>query len=129
MRKIFIILCLTVVSLPVSRLYAHSPEKVALSYDQDARVLTAEVVHPVANPGRHYVDRVEVLLNGKRIVEKEPSRQDATGVTEVFPLTDVQSGDIVKVIAFCNRGGERSEQIQILSTDKPSSIQGDLEKR
>lgn len=119
MRKILIIFCLGIVSLPASRLYAHSPEKVVLSYDQDTHSLTAEVVHPVADPGTHFVNRIQVLLNDKMIIKKEPPRQNTTGVSEVFPLTDVKSGDIVKVIAFCNRWGERSEQIQIALADKP----------
>jgi hypothetical protein len=113
MNKLLIVLCLGMMSLPAPSLYAHAPEKVVLSYDQDTRALTAEVVHPVADPGRHFVDRIEVLLNGKRVIEKEPPRQTETGVSEVFPLTDVKPGDIVKVTAFCNRGGEQSEQIKI----------------
>ena len=113
MRKILIILCLGIMSLPASPLCAHPPEKVILSYDQDTHALTAEVVHPVFDPSRHYVDRIEVFLNGKKILEKEPARQNSTSVSEVYPLTDVKSGDSVKLIAFCNKGGDQSGQIQI----------------
>jgi len=83
---------------------------VVLSYDRDAHLLTVEVVHQVADPSSHFVNRIEVLLNDKMIIEKEPPRQDTTGVSEVYPLTDVKSGDSVKVTAFCSRWGEKSEQ-------------------
>jgi len=117
-RKILIILCLGVMSLPASWLYAHPPEKVVLSYDQDAHSLTAEVVHPVSDPDIHFVNRIEVLLNGKMIIEKKPPRQNETMLSEVYSLTDVKSGDIVKVTSFCSWGGDQSEQIQIALADK-----------
>ena len=34
-------------------------------------------------------------------------------LSEVYSLTDVKSGDIVKVTSFCSWGGDQSEQIQI----------------
>jgi len=105
-------------SLPASWLYAHPPEKVVLSYDQDAHSLTAEVVHPVSDPDIHFVNRIEVLLNGKMIIEKKPPRQNETMLSEVYSLTDVKSGDIVKVTSFCSWGGDQSEQIQIALADK-----------
>jgi len=113
MRKIPVILCLGIMVLPASLLYAHSPQKVVLSYDQNARSLTVDVAHSVADPASHFVDRIEISQNGKMIVQKEPPRQDAKGMSEVYPLTDVKSGDIVKVTAFCNKGGKESGQIRI----------------
>ncbi len=118
MRKILILLCLVIMGLPASRLYAHPPEKVILSYDPAAHSLTAEVIHPVGNPGSHFVDRVEVFLNDKKVIEKEPIHQDATGFSEAYPLPDAKPGDTVKVAAFCNRGGDRSGQIQIAAADQ-----------
>jgi len=47
-------------NLSTSWLYAHPPEKVVLSYDQDTHSLTAEVVHPVSDPGLHFVNRIRV---------------------------------------------------------------------
>lgn len=120
MRKMLMVLCFSIVILPVPRLYAHPPEKVVLSYDQGARSLKVEAVHPVADPGKHFVDRIEILLNDERVIEKEPPRQDARMMSEVFPLTDVKSGDIVKATAFCNKGGERSGQIEIALAEKSS---------
>lgn len=113
MRKILIILCLGILALPASSLYAHPPQKVVLSYDQNAHSLTVDVAHSVADPSSHFVDRIEISQNGKMIIKKEPPRQDAKGMSEVYPLTDVKSGDIVNVTAFCNKGGNKSGQIRI----------------
>lgn len=119
MKKILMVLCLGMISLPASGLYAHSPDKVVLSYDPEGRSLTVEAIHPVADPGRHFVNRLEVSLNGEKVLQTEPPRQNATGMKEVYLLTDATPGDIVQVTAFCNRGGDRTGQIQIPSTDQP----------
>jgi hypothetical protein len=113
MRKILIVLCLGIICLTASRLYAHSPEKVVLSYDQNSQLLTVETAHSVSNPDRHFVNRIEVSLNGKVIIDKEPARQNESGLTEVYPLANVKSGDIIKATAFCSKGGDQSGQIQI----------------
>jgi len=113
MYKKLIIVFLGIMLLPVSGLYAHPPGKVVLSYDQDSQALTVEVVHRVSNPGRHFVNRIEVLRNGEMVVDGAPSRQDETTMRDVYTLSDVQPGDVLQATAFCNMGGKRSGKIQI----------------
>ncbi|MBN1354083.1 MAG: hypothetical protein JW994_05410 [Candidatus Omnitrophica bacterium] len=141
MRKIMIIICLLAVSIQGGFAYAHAPKEVILSFNpprrnprdfspgisasekesrpeqggstQETQSLRVEVMHPVFNPSNHFIYRIEITKNGEVVVDEEPSRQDATMLTEFYSLPGLKTGDLVIVTAFCNRGGEKSAQIKI----------------
>lgn len=113
MKRYLVILCMLFVAMPCALAYAHPPEKVTLSFNQETGALSVEVIHPVSNPSTHFINRIEILQNGEMIKDEEPPRQDTRMLTVVYSLPELKPGDIIKVTAFCSRFGERSEEIKI----------------
>jgi peroxiredoxin Q/BCP len=83
--------------------YAHPPKSPVLSYDPASGVLTVGLTHAVSNVDKHYVKRVEILLNGQSVVDKEYTSQPSEKEwTLTFELGALKAGDKVKVGATCN---------------------------
>ena len=112
MKTAGMVLLLSLCAVSVS--WAHPPTKIAMSFDPKTRELTAEITHPVDKPGQHFVGKVEVLLNKKQVITHELSRQENdTAQTVVYKMTDVESGDILEVEAYCNINGKLTDSISV----------------
>ncbi len=94
--------------------FAHPPKSPVLSYDPASGILTVGITHGVSNASKHYIERVEVLVNDQSVVEKtyttQPSEKEWTLTLEVGAL---KAGDKVKVKASCNVIGSGSGTLDV----------------
>jgi desulfoferrodoxin (superoxide reductase-like protein) len=100
-----VIIAIVFLALP---LMAHSPKSVELEYDSDAQILNVIITHSVNNAAQHYIYKVVVDLNGKKIIEQTFKRQDDNEIQKVmYRVIDAQEGDKISVTASCNISGKK----------------------
>ncbi|MFH0856052.1 MAG: hypothetical protein V1869_06085 [Candidatus Omnitrophota bacterium] len=92
--------------------YAHPPHDIKITFDPATKVLTAVIMHDVANPANHYINKVDAGLNGKEIIEQRISRQDNyASQTVSWLIPDVKDGDTLSVEAYCSISGKLKKEI------------------
>lgn len=94
--------------------YAHPPSEISITFDKAAKILKAVITHPVNNPQNHFINKVDIALNGKEIIEHKISRQD-NGVTQTvtYLVPDVKDADTLSVEAYCNISGKLLKKITV----------------
>jgi hypothetical protein len=91
---------------------ADPPKKINLTVKNNK--LTAEIVHPVKNPGDHYIDQVVITVNGKEFKTLKYTKQSSEkGETVVIDIPSAKAGDVIEVKARCNEFGNKSNKIKI----------------
>lgn len=109
MKKILVVLILLVVPLA-----AHSPKTPELEYDVEAGLLNVSITHSVNNASKHYVNKVVVELNGRKIIEQKFRSQTNEDVQKVtYTIIDAKVGDKISVTAFCNISGKKKGELTI----------------
>ncbi|MGD8978683.1 MAG: hypothetical protein PVH23_01265 [candidate division WOR-3 bacterium] len=109
MKKIMIALVLCTLTL-----LAHPPGGVEVEFDPESKVLNILVPHSVNDASRHYISKLIVDLNGKKIVEQRfRSQIDDDEQRVLYSIHDATEGDKIKVTAFCNISGKRSSEITV----------------
>ena len=107
--KIIIVL---IVSLFYSILvFAHPPTKIDISVNET--VIGIIVTHPVPNPANHYINKIEVSLNEKKIIEQSFSLQTENTQKASYNIPELKKGDVVTVEADCNQYGELEQKITV----------------
>ena len=71
MKKVTVFLFFLVFLVTVPRAYAHPPSDIKITFDPATRILQAVIIHNTSNLVNHYINKVDVGLNGKEIVEHE----------------------------------------------------------
>lgn len=90
--------------------FAHPPAALEFAYDPDSSILHVTIGHRVNDAAKHYVRKLVVELDGKEIIVQTFRRQDDGGTQRVmYRVIDVHEGDRVKVTAYCNISGRKSE--------------------
>jgi len=113
MRKILIALVMLVLPL-----LAHAPKSVELEYDSDAHILNVLITHNVNNASQHYIYKVVVDLNGKKIIEQTFKRQEDNDMHElIYRIIEAQEGDKISVTAFCNISGKKKSDLTITAPE------------
>lgn len=98
-----------------STAYAHPPSDIKVTYDSITKILKAVIMHNVSDVKKHFINKVDVGLNGKEIIEHTISRQDNnTSQTVSYLIPDAKEGDILTVEAYCNISGKLKKQIKVL---------------
>jgi desulfoferrodoxin (superoxide reductase-like protein) len=92
--------------------YAHPPSDIKITYDSQSKILNAVIIHQVSNPQTHYINKVDIYLNGREIIEHKISRQDNnTEQAVTYLIPDVKAGDRLAVEAYCNISGKLEREI------------------
>ncbi|MFA4842575.1 MAG: hypothetical protein WC658_01910 [Candidatus Omnitrophota bacterium] len=93
--------------------YGHPPSDIAVTYDSATKTLHAVITHPVSNPERHFINKVDIRLNGQEIIEHRISMQDNNVNQAVsYLIPDVKDGDVISVEAYCNISGKLTKEIK-----------------
>jgi YbbR domain-containing protein len=100
--------------LVASTVYAHPPSDIQITFDPAKKMLSAVIVHNTSNPERHYINKVNVGLNGNKILEQDISRQD-NGVDQTvsYLIPDAKDGDVLSVEGACNMSGKLQREITV----------------
>ena len=113
MEKIIIALVLCAVPL-----VAHSPKSVDVEFDSETRILNVAVTHSVSNASKHYVNKVIVELNGKKVIEQKFSSQTNEEEQHVlYSIHDAKEGDKIKVTAYCNISGKKNTELTVMAAE------------
>lgn len=97
-----------------STAYAHPPSDIKITFDPKTKILQAVIIHNTNNPISHYIKKVDVGLNGKRIIEHNISREDNNETQTVsYLIPDVKDNDILSVEACCSISGKLKKVIKV----------------
>jgi len=107
----YLILSLIIMLFVVSPVFAHSPKSVEITVSE--KNISVSISHGVSNPKNHYVKRVEVMLNGQKIIEQKFSLQEGNSQEVIYHIPSLKISDTVTVEAFCNIGGSQKKTIII----------------
>ena len=110
-----IVLLACAIALAISgAVYAHAPKSVEAEFDIDKQILSVTVFHDVKDASKHFVDEVDVQLNGDDIIEQKLSAQESLEkIMLVYRITDAGVGDEIEVSAECNISGKKKATVKI----------------
>ena len=108
------LLILTAVTAIATSGFGHPPGAVTARFDTDEHLLIVTVMHGVKDAAKHYIDEIEVDLNGKKMIEQRFNRQTGMEMQDaVYRIVDAKVGDKIKVTAGCNISGKKSVEITV----------------
>ena len=114
MRSVGLLVVLCAIILLAQSAFAHPPSDIKISYDPNTKILTAVIIHPVSNTQSHYINKVDVAINGREIIEQKISRQDNSNDQAVsYFIPDVKSGDTISVEGYCSVSGKLTKEIKV----------------
>lgn len=94
--------------------YAHPPSDIKITFDPGTKMVHAVIMHGVSNVLNHYINKVDVAINGKEVIEHQISRQDNfDSQTVSYLLPDIKDGDVVSVEGYCSISGTLKKEITV----------------
>ncbi|MDP2921026.1 MAG: hypothetical protein Q8O12_01470 [Candidatus Omnitrophota bacterium] len=112
MKKITVFLILSFFMCSLA--YAHPPSDIKLTFDSKTKILKAVIMHNVSDVKKHFINKVDVGLNGKEIIEHSISRQDNNiSQTVSYLIPDAKPGDKLSVEGYCNISGKLQKEIKV----------------
>jgi len=114
MKSITVLLVLLSLFVFSSIAYAHPPSDIKITFDSKTKMLSAVIIHDVANSLNHYIKQVDVGLNGKDIIVQNISRQDNNySQTVSYFIPDAKVGDVLSVEGHCSISGKLQRGIVV----------------
>ena len=114
MKKIAVFLVFLTFFMATSMAYAHPPSDIKITFDPKTKILQAVIMHNTNNPISHYINKVDVGLNGKEIIEHRISREDNNETQIVsYLIPDVKDNDILSIEAYCSISGKLKKEITV----------------
>jgi desulfoferrodoxin (superoxide reductase-like protein) len=112
MKKICFLLCGLLIAGQLA--FAHPPADIKIQFDKRFHLLTATIEHPVSNPKSHYINKVDIGLNGKEIQTLTFKQQDANAEQVIaVPIPQAKAGDVISVEGYCNQSGKLEKEIKV----------------
>ena len=112
MKKTALFLC-SLLALSTT-VFAHPPSAIKIQFDEKSKILTAVIKHRVSNPKTHYINKVDIGLNGKEIQMLPFEKQETnTSQTIKFAIPQAKKGDTLSVEGYCNLGGKLEKEIKV----------------
>ncbi|MDD3374741.1 MAG: hypothetical protein PHY73_03330 [Candidatus Omnitrophica bacterium] len=100
--------------LLASAAYAHPPSDIKITFDPETKILQAIIYHSTSNPAQHYINKIDVALNGKEIISQEISREDNNLTqTASYLISDAKPGDVLSVEGYCSISGKLGKEITV----------------
>jgi desulfoferrodoxin (superoxide reductase-like protein) len=98
----------------VSSVFGHPPQSVKTAFISELGLLTIAVGHDSKDVSKHFVNKIEVNLNGKKIIEQEfGSQENDDGQIVLYRVIDARAGDKLEVVASCNIQGKKKVEIEV----------------
>lgn len=114
MKKTAVFLTVAAFLLAASSAYAHPPSDIKITFDAKTKMLSAIITHNVSDPEKHYINKVDVGLNGREIITHQISRQDNNQAQAVsYLIPDAKDGDVLSVEAYCSISGKLEKEIRV----------------
>ena len=121
MKKKYMVLIVSVLAIliliPVTRVSAHNPEAMDLSYDFSDQELSVQVTHTVSDVNTHYIYQVVVEKNSVVVLTRDYTTQNTTsGMSATYSIGAVH-GDMLSVTAKCIQSGQITRQITVIDPE------------
>ena len=114
MRKIILLVLICAFIAVCTDVYAHPPSDIKIEHNNQSRMVTVIVTHAVNNVEKHFINKIEISLNGKEIIEHKISKQDNEKYQFAgYMITDVKLGDVITVEAYCSVSGKLRKEIKV----------------
>ncbi len=112
MKKMILILCGLLIANATA--FAHPPSDIKIQFDEKTKTLTAIITHRVSNPGTHYINKIDIGLNGKEI-KMLPLKQQENSVAQTMQIEipEAKKGDTLSVEGYCNLSGKLEKEIRV----------------
>ena len=114
MRKLFCgILGFAFLCAPVIA-FAHPASDIKFDYNAGEKTLKITVIHGSRDISKHFIDTINVTIDGMKMIEQTfMSQFDAKGQEVSYIVIDVKEKSKVKVDTHCCKGGDLSKEILI----------------
>ncbi|MBM3255206.1 MAG: hypothetical protein FJZ08_02785 [Candidatus Omnitrophica bacterium] len=113
MKRIAALAILFVFFAAGSQALAHPPSDIIITYDPASKILKVVITHQVGNPQAHFINKVDVFLNGKEIITQHISRQDNNNSQAVsYLVPDALGPGKLSVKAYCSISGRLEKEIE-----------------
>lgn len=114
MRKILKLMVFLSSLTVASIVYAHPPSDIKITFDSNTKTLEAVIAHNTSNPISHYINKVDIGLNGKEIIVHMISREDNNQTQTVrYLIPDVKDGDVISIEGYCSISGKLKNEITV----------------
>ncbi|HDQ26670.1 MAG TPA: hypothetical protein ENN43_08020 [bacterium] len=108
MKRFISAVVFTVLLFPAA-ITGHPPSDAEFEYKAEKKMLKISIIHNVRSEKSHYINEIELKLNGKDIIRQKASVQtDLKGQRVVYVIPEINEGDEVEVSANCNVFGKKS---------------------
>lgn len=105
---------LIVLMLGLGFVYAHPAGNVKAAFNGESAMLSVDFAHKVNNAADHFINHVEIKVNGKvAIVHSLSDQENLNGGSLLYKLPAIKKGDKISVLTKCNKGGDKSANITV----------------
>ncbi len=95
-------------------IFADPAKKVTLSFNKETKELSMVILHPVANPKTHFIDKISILVDGEEVKVIKPTKQSSLKAEDVKVIIPViKIGSKVEVKTHCNEMGNKSGKLTV----------------
>ncbi len=101
----FLMLCFSV--------YAHRPIAIKIEPDFKNDKLTIRIIHPVTNPRKRYIKKVEVLIDDRKPLVYRFFFQIGDKKEFSISVPDLDKAEKLIIRAYCVKGGMREEEFNL----------------
>jgi len=106
MNKIIFVFAVFIFLLLFSSVHAHPPSDIKINFDLGTKMLNVVITHNTNNPANHYIERVEIWVRSRKVIEHKILRQDNNQTQTVsYLIPDANPGDVISVGAYCSVNG------------------------
>ncbi|TXT58198.1 MAG: conserved exported protein of unknown function [Promethearchaeota archaeon] len=103
------------ISISTNEALANPPSITDMNYDSSTNTLSVSFSHIVDNPSSHYIESVEIKVNGEGVLTKTYTSQPGNSFTYEYTI-EANSGDTIEIIAICIISGQDSDTLNIEDT-------------
>lgn len=121
-KKISLGIVFVIIFLLIPSISAHPPTKLNITYDKNNNELIVNITHSVTNINNHYIESVNIKINGITIYNYNyTSQPDKTFISYRYTIS-ADLGDIIEVKATCSEFGSITKELTVeknISTSTP----------
>jgi len=121
-KKISLGIVIVIIFLLIPSISAHPPTKLNITYDKSNSELIVNITHSVTNINNHYIESVNIKINGITIDNYNyTSQPDKTFISYKY-IISADLGDVIEVKATCNEFGSITKELTVeknISTSTP----------
>ena len=103
--------------------FAHPPKSLDVNLDLSDKMLYVMAMHDVQDPTEHFIQKISIELNGKKIIEQTCSAQtDKEKQDLMFTIPEAKAGDKISAKVECIRGGTKTTETVVKSAPPPAPV-------